>query len=74
MSGGGSNHDIAAQSVEVYVPSTGQQCKLPDLPDAKYVHSMEAKTVCGGLNTQTTCRTLTSQGTWEETTTLLVKR
>ena len=64
----------ARQSVEVYVPSTGQQCKLPDLPDMRYDHSMEAKTVCGGGKTRTSCRTLTSPGTWEITRTLLKKR
>ena len=76
MSGGNRNHDVAGQSVEVYVPSTGQQCKLPDLPDVRYVHTMEAKTVCGGYETEvrTSCITLTSPGTWEKTSTLLNAR
>ena len=76
MSGGSPS---AGQSVEVYVPSTGLQCKLPDLPDVRYGHTMEAKTVCGGLksdDTKTSCITLnlTSAGTWKETINLLEKR
>ena len=73
MSGG----DGSDQSVEVYVPSSGQQCRLADLPDERSGHSMEAKTVCGGTaitDTTTSCLTLTSLGTWERTTTLLEKR
>ena len=60
------------QSVEVYVPSTGQHCQLPDLPDRRYDHSMEKMMVCGGGygDTFTSCLTLTDVG-WERTTTLL---
>ena len=70
--------DTAGQSVEVYAPSTGQQCRLVDLPDVRHRQSMEAKAVCGGSGTYTdiakTCITLTSAGTWEKTTDLLEKR
>ena len=75
---GGYPDDTAGQSVEVYAPSTGQQCRLADLPGVRRGHSMEAKTVCGGLfwfsDTKKTCITLTSAGTWEKTTDLLEKR
>ena len=74
---GGDPPDSAGQSVEVYVPSTTQQCRLADLPDVRRDHSMEAKTVCGGTDTtdvKTSCLTLTSSGTWERTTTLLEHR
>ena len=66
----------AGQSVEVYVPSIGLQCKLPDLPDMRYGHTMEAKTVSGGPNTKTltSCVTLTSAGNWKKTTNLLEER
>ena len=77
ISGGyGNPHDSVGQSVEVYVPSTTQQCQLADLPDVRGLHSMEAKTVCGGYeaSSRTSCLTLTSPGTWERTTTLLEKR
>ena len=77
ISGGGS-FDSAGQSVEVYVPSTGQHCQLPDLPAGRYDHTMEKMTVCGGYGgygefTWTSCLTLTDAG-WEVTTTLLEER
>ena len=64
------------QSVEVYIPSTGQHCELPDMPDGRYYHSMEGMEVCGGddTDTQTSCLSLTDEGTWERTTTLLERR
>ena len=61
------------QSVEVYVPSTGQHCQLPDLPDRRLYHSMEKKMICGGRDTTGSCLTLTSSG-WETTTDLLEQR
>ena len=74
---GGAPSDSAAQSVEVYVPSTGQHCLLPDLPDRRDGHTMEKMTVCGGggynSDTETSCITLTGEG-WENTTTLLEQR
>ena len=60
-------------SAELYVPSTGQHCQLPDLPDRRERHTMEKMTVCGGWNTRTSCITLTGNG-WEKTTTLLEER
>jgi len=65
-----------SQSVEVYVPSTGQNCQLDDLPATRWGHSMEKMTVCGGcctIDTATSCLTLTDAG-WEVTTTLLKPR
>jgi len=75
ISGGGPSSSVG-QSVEVYVPSTGQHCQLPDLPAWRYHHSMEKMTLCGGVpgsRTQTPCLTLTDVG-WEVTTTLLERR
>ena len=71
---GGRPSGTAGQSVEVYAPSTGQQCRLADLPDVRRYHTMEAKMVCGGFATLTSCITLTSAGTWEKTTDLLEER
>ena len=65
------------QSVEVYVPSTGQHCQLPDLPAMRFQHTMLDTLVCGGepsSDTQTSCLRLTANGTWERKTTLLEKR
>ena len=71
----GSYSNSAGQTAEVYVPSTGQHCQLPDLPDKRYLHSSEKTTVCGGGggDSQTSCLTLTDDG-WERTTTLLEER
>ena len=74
---GSSIPDTVGTSVEVYVPSTGQHCQLPDLPAWRYGHSMEEKTLCGGgadSDTATSCFSLTEEGTWEKTTDLLEAR
>ena len=66
----------AGNSVEVFIPSTGQHCHLPDIPgDRRYYHTMEKFTICGGLytSTATSCLTLTD-GTWETSTTLREER
>ena len=70
---GGEPSGSAGQSVELYSPSTGQHCQLPDLPDRRYWHSMEKKTICGGGDTPASCLTLNSSG-WETTTDLLEQR
>ena len=75
ISGGGTYlSDSVGKSVEVYVPSTGQHCQLPDLPDWRHQHTMEKMMVCAGEDTATSCLTLTAGGTWERTTTLLEER
>ena len=57
-------------SVEVFIPSTGQHCHLPDIPgEERYYHTMEKFTICGGYSTSKSCLTLTD-GTWETSTTL----
>ena len=71
---GGRPTAYAGKSVEIYAPSTGQQCRLSDLPDVRKSHTMEAKTICGGLYTKTSCISLTSAGTWEKTTDMLEER
>ena len=64
--------------MEVFVPSTGQQCELPDLPGGRYYHTMENMTVYGGWDSGdeevTSCLTLTADGTWERTATLEEER
>ena len=69
--------ESASTTVEAFVPSTGQHCQLPDLPGGRYKHSMENRTVCVGgsdIDSLTACLTLTDEGTWEKTITLLEKR
>ena len=74
---GGTPSESFGKTVEVFVPSTGQHCQLPDLPIRRYHHSMEEKTVCGGApdpGTTTSCLTLNEDGTWETTTNLREER
>jgi len=74
ISGGGGRE----KSVEVYVPSTGCSCQLPDLPVGRWGHSMEDRRICGGGNwdsdTGTSCLSLTDEGIWNKTTTMLEDR
>ena len=72
----GSGADSVGRTSEVYVPSTGQHCQLPDLPDWRRCHSQNVKTLCGGFDgfdARRSCLTLTDNG-WETTTTLLEER
>ena len=71
---GGEGSDSTLKSAEVYVPSTGQHCQLPDMPVERSGHTMEGMVVCGGYSgdTETSCLTLTDG--WEKTTTLQERR
>ena len=83
ISGGGDGGGSSSfgNTVEVFVPSTGQHCPLPDLPvEGRGHHTMHKMTVCGGRGSdntnqviRTSCLTLTD-GAWETTTTLIEKR
>ena len=57
-------------TAEVFVPSTGQNCQLPEIPGAsRFLQTMEKMMICGGSNTMRNCRTLMSDlGTWQITT------
>jgi len=74
MVSGGSG---AYTSVEVFVPSTGLSCSLPDLPDEKQYHTMDSLIICGGTErqytTRTTCLSFTS-GQWITSHTLVTER
>ena len=52
MSGGWGEGYEDLKSVELFIPETGQKCSFPDLPVARYVHTMnmvgDALVVCGG--------------------------
>ena len=74
MIAGGFPSDSIGNSVELYIPSTGVQCQLTDLPGPpRYHFSSEGLSLCGGWDTRTSCITLTD-GTWQATTTLLENR
>ena len=67
---------MSSTGVEVFVPSTGQHCKLAALPEPRGQHSMEKMVVCGGkgsLDQMKSCLTFTDAG-WEKTHTLLEQR
>ena len=72
-------------TVELFVPSTGHHCLLPEMwaGNSRYLyqHSMEKNTVCGGITQDLvrSCFTLTKGNwdwnwKWEKTTTLLENR
>ena len=63
----------ALTSVEIFIPSTNHSCTLPSLPDWRYHHTMSGLTICGGLDTKTTCLQL-SFGVWGVTHTLRKER
>ena len=68
--------DARLTDVEVWSPSTGQHCTVSSLPTSRGEHSQEGSQVCGGntTDTRTSCLTLTAEGSWERTTTLLEER
>merc|ERR1719186_1894257 len=57
---GGHHTTAEGTSVEVYVPSTGQSCSLPSLPDDRWGHSMDMDSItsspliCGGYDSAST--------------------
>ena len=75
ISGGWTDSREWRNSVEVYVPSTGQHCQLPDIPDRTVTgHNQEGLMACGGMDsTSFFCLTLID-GTWEMTNYLLEDR
>jgi hypothetical protein len=63
----------AEQSVEVFDPSTGLSCSLPDLPYERYYHTMDGLLICGGEYSSTSCLSFTS-GQWNKSHTLVEPR
>ena len=65
----------AQTSVEVFVPSTGQSCLLPNMPDERFGHTLDSLLICGGyeVSTSTTCLSFTS-GQWITSHTLVEER
>eukprot|EP00091_Calanus_sinicus_P012997 TRINITY_DN28997_c0_g1_i1.p2 TRINITY_DN28997_c0_g1~~TRINITY_DN28997_c0_g1_i1.p2 ORF type:complete len:163 (-),score=50.34 TRINITY_DN28997_c0_g1_i1:16-447(-) len=69
LSGGGE----ALTSVEVFDPSTGLSCSLPNLPEERFAHTMDNLLICGGEESGTTCLSFSS-GEWMTSLTLLEER
>ena len=61
----------AKGSVEVFIPSSGSQCSLPNLPKRTYSHIQAGKTLCGGRDD--TCYTWL-WGEWQQTPNVLNRR
>ena len=60
--GGGQGYGDEPQlyTGEVFVPSSGKSCFIPELPDTRISHTMDSEYLCGGLwvknpDVQTTC-------------------
>ena len=54
------------RSAEIYLPSVGTSCSLPELPERRYFHTQDGPLACGGgsgIIKATTCVTW-SQGAW----------
>ena len=64
----------AYTNVEVYVPSTGQSCSLPSLPDERISHTMDSLYICGGDYSSSTNCLHFSSGQWYTSHTLVEKR
>ena len=78
MSGGLDNAgNTCNTSVEVFVPSTGQSCTLPSLPDpGRYGHTMDGLLICGSSFDPTAAQNCLSffSGRWLISHTLLEER
>ena len=71
ISGGNPTHSVT--SVELYYTNGSWICSLPDLPYLRLQHTQTGLTACGGHRSspgRTTCHTLSSTGSWEESHTL----
>ena len=57
-----------SNTAELYHPSSGVSCALPQLPDYRYYHTMESSgLLCGGTATRDTCLQWSPDtGTWED--------
>ena len=56
----------AGSSVELFSTNGTRLCSLPDLPSSRRHHSQTGVTVCGSYDARSTCLTLSSSGSWEE--------
>ena len=73
---GGSNNSVL-RSVELLHTNGTRLCSLPDLPYNRHHHSQTRLTACGGWGddaSKTSCHTLSSTGSWEQTHSLSMWR
>ena len=57
-------------SAELFLPSSGTSCTLPDLPELRYYHSSDNNILCGGYKSSNCLQWSPDTGTWEELLTL----
>ena len=71
VSGSGSEPSISAgRTVELLHTNGSRICSLPDLPFYREHHTQTGLTACGGWGddaSKTSCHTLSSTGSWEQT-------
>ena len=68
ISGGGNTG--SGNYAEMFIPSTGEHCHLPDIPGPpRDAHSASGSTICGGYYSKYSCISLID-GVWENRTTL----
>ena len=66
---------VDLNTAELFLPSTGTNCTLPNLPEARRDHTVDNDILCGGFQTSDSCLQLTpSSGSWEELVTLDIRR
>ena len=64
---GSSEGDSPKDTAELYVPSSGVSCALPELPEHRGRHSVESTgLLCGGYTSDTCLQWSRDTGTWEE--------
>ena len=66
---GGNPSDSVGRTAGLLHTNGSWICSLPDLPYARQSHSQTGLTACGGWDApaRTSCHTLSSMGSWEET-------
>ena len=76
ITGGWGNSGAVLKSAEIYNPVTKTSCSLPQLPEARSLHSQDGGLVCGGLaSTLTSCvKWSPASGTWTQSHTTRQKR
>ena len=74
---GGWNGVEFLKSIEIYNPVTNTTCSLPQLPEARYVHTQDGELACGGSvsTAGNTCVKWSSEsGSWTQSHTLRQSR
>ena len=65
----GGSHGTSLSTVEMLYTNGSRICFLPDLPYSRHGHTQTGLTACGGWGdsaARTSCHTLSSTGSWEE--------